>query len=188
MSREVCLLREGAGTKRALEFEVREERWHDLGVIATVVLFAKGLMLEGMGPSGVAAFLMGVELVKFVGRERCDTEEGVEEDLRVFVVSRENRIDGERGERDVDNGQCGVWVIFSRSEAVDDGGIEFVCVGEVEIEAAAIFEPLGAQGTLVEAAHGVEDEGVILEFAATGGGEGAVCTVERWQERRHILV
>jgi len=180
MSREVCLLQEGAGTKRALEFEVREERWHDLGVIATVVLFAKGLMLEGMGPSGVAAFLMGVELVKFVGRERCDTEEGVEEDLRVFVVSRENRIDGERGERDVDNGQRGVWVIFLRSKVVDDGGVELVHVREVKIEAAAKFESLGAQGTLVEATRGVKDKGVVLEITIMGSREDAVWAVERW--------
>jgi len=50
-------------------------------VIAAVALFAKGLMLEGMGPSGIAAFLTGVEFVKFVGREWCDTEEGSKEDF-----------------------------------------------------------------------------------------------------------
>jgi len=50
-------------------------------VIAAIALFAKGLVLKGMGPSGIAAFLTEVELVKFVGRERCDTEEGVKEDL-----------------------------------------------------------------------------------------------------------
>jgi len=77
-------------------------------VIAAVALFAEGLVLEGMGPSGVAAFLTGVEFMKFVGREWCDMEEGVEEDFRVLVVSRENRIDREWGKRDVDNGQHGV--------------------------------------------------------------------------------
>jgi len=77
-------------------------------VIAAIALFTEGLMFEGMGPSGVATFLVGIELVKFVGRERRDSEEGVEEDFRVFVVSRENRIDGKRGERDVDNSQCGL--------------------------------------------------------------------------------
>jgi len=49
-------------------------------------------------------------------------------------------------------------------------------------------EPLGAQGTLVEAARGVENEDVVLEFAVTGGGEDAVQAMERWQERRHTLV
>ena len=145
-------------------------------------------MFEGVGPSGVVALLSGVELVKFVGREWCDTEEGVEEDFRVFVVSGENRVDGERGERDVNNGQRGVWAIFSRSEAVDNGGIELVCVGEVEVEAAAMFEPLGAQGTLVKAVRGMKNEGMVLEFTVTSGGEDTVWAVERRQERRHILV
>ena len=77
-------------------------------MILTVAFFAEGLMFEGVGPSGIAALSLGVELVKFVGRERRDSEEGVEEDFRVFVVSRENRIDGKRGERDVDNSQCGL--------------------------------------------------------------------------------
>jgi len=77
-------------------------------VIAAVALFAKGLMLKGVGPSSVAAFLTGVELMKFMGGEWCDMEKGVEEDLQVFVIGREDRIDGERGERDVDNGQHGV--------------------------------------------------------------------------------
>jgi|SRR6266850_2548326 len=79
-------------------------------------------------------------------------------------------------------------MIRSGSEAVDDGGVEFVRVREVEVEPAAMFEPLGAQGALVEATCGVKDEGVVLEFAATGGGKDAVWAVERWQERRHILV
>jgi len=71
---------------------------------------------------------------------------------------------------------------------MDDGGVELVCVGEVKVEAAAMFEPLKAQGTLVEATRGVEDECMILEFAATSGGEDTVRAVERQQERRHILV
>jgi len=54
------------------------------------------------------------------------------------------------------DGQREYRVIFSRLEAVDDGGVELVCVGKVEIEAAAMFESLGAQGALVEAACGVE--------------------------------
>jgi len=98
MRGEVGPPREGSGAERALEAEVRVQWGHLLDVIATVAFFAKGLMFEGMGPSGVAALLVGVELVKFVGRERCDTEEGAEEDFRIFVVSRENRVDGERGE------------------------------------------------------------------------------------------
>jgi len=71
---------------------------------------------------------------------------------------------------------------------MNDSGVEFVRVGEMEVEPTAMFEPLGAQGTLVKAARGVEDEGVVLEFTVTGGGESAVWAVERWQERRHILV
>jgi len=79
-------------------------------------------------------------------------------------------------------------MIRSGSEAVDDGGVEFVRVGKVKVEAAAISESFGAQGTLVEATRGMEDEDVVLEVAATGGGEDAVWTVERQQDRRHILV
>ena len=71
---------------------------------------------------------------------------------------------------------------------MDNGGVEFVHVREVEIETAAMFEPLGAQGTLVEATCGVEDERVVLKFAAMGGGEDAMWAVERWQEWRHALV
>jgi len=79
-------------------------------------------------------------------------------------------------------------MIRSGSEAVDDGGVELMCVRKVEVEAAAMPEPFGAQGTLVKAAHRVEDESVVLEFAVTGSGKDAVRAVERWQERRHILV
>jgi len=141
------------GAERALIMEVREERRHDLGVVAAVALSAKGLVLKGVAPGSIVAFLAWVELVKFVGREQGDTKERMEEDFRVFVVSREDGISGEWGERDVDDGQCKVRVIFSRSETVDDGWVEFVHMREVEVEPAAIFEPLGAQGTLVEAAR-----------------------------------
>jgi len=75
-------------------------------VISAVALFAEGLVLEGMDPSGVVAFLTRVELVKFMGREWCDTKKGVKEDLQVFVISREDGVGRDRGERDVDNGQC----------------------------------------------------------------------------------
>ena len=67
-------------------------------MIAAVALFTKGLVFKGVDPSGVVAFLTRVELVKFMGREWCDTKKGVKEDLQVFVISREDRIDGERGE------------------------------------------------------------------------------------------
>jgi len=144
MSREVGFTREGSGAERTLVSKVRKKWRHDLLVVMAVAFPTEGLMFEGVGPSGVVAFLMGVELMKFMGREWCDTEKGVEEDLQVFVISREDRIDRERGERDVDNGQCGVRAIFSRSEAVDNGGVELVCVGKVEVKAAAMFEPLGA--------------------------------------------
>jgi len=63
---------------------------------------------------------------------------------------------------------------------MDDGGIELMRVREVKVEAATMSEPLGAQGALVEAMRGVEDECVVLEFAVTGGREDAVCAVERW--------
>jgi len=50
-------------------------------VIATVMLFAEGLVLEGVTPGGVVVFPMGVEFVKFVGGEWGDAKEGMEEDL-----------------------------------------------------------------------------------------------------------
>jgi len=106
MSREVCFAREGAGTEGALIPEVREEWRHDLVMVSAVTLFAEGLMFKRMSPSSVTALLMGVKFVEFMGGEGRDTEEGVEEDLRVFVIGREDRFDGERGERDVDDGQC----------------------------------------------------------------------------------
>ena len=71
---------------------------------------------------------------------------------------------------------------------MDDGGVKLVHVREVEVEAAAMSEPFGAQRALVEAVRGVEDKGMILEFSVTGGGEDTVYAVERWQERRHSLV
>jgi len=67
-------------------------------MIAAVAFFAKGLVLEGMTPGGVTALLTGVELVEFVGGERSGAKEGMEEDFRVFVVSREDGIDREWGE------------------------------------------------------------------------------------------
>jgi len=39
---------------------------------------------------------------------------------------------------------------------VDDGGVELMCVGKVEIEAAVMFEPFWTQGTLVEAMRQVK--------------------------------
>ena len=71
---------------------------------------------------------------------------------------------------------------------VDDGGVKLVRVGEMKFEAAVKFESLGAQGTLVEAMRGVEDEGVILEVTVMSGGEDAAWTMERLQERRHTPV
>jgi len=79
-------------------------------------------------------------------------------------------------------------VIRSGSEAVDNGGVKFVRVGKVEIEAAAMSEPFGAQGALVEAACGVEDKSVVLELAVSGRGENAVWAMKSWQERRHSLM
>jgi len=105
-----------------------------------------------------------------------------------LIIVGEYGFDWEWGKGDMDDCQRGRRVIHLGSEAVDDGGVKLVRVGKVEIETAATPEPLGAQGTLVEATCGMEDEGVVLEVAMTGGGEDAVGTVERWQERRHILV
>jgi len=79
-------------------------------------------------------------------------------------------------------------MILSGLEAMDDGGVKFVHVGKVKVEAAATSEPFGAQGTLVKVTRGMEDEGMVLEFTVTSGGEDAVWTVERWQEWRHTLV
>jgi len=76
----------------------------------------------------------------------------------------------------------------SGSETVDDGGVELVCAGKMEIEAAATFEPLRAQGTRVKATCGMKYEGVVLEFTMMGGGEDAAWAVERRQDRRHTLV
>jgi len=53
----------------------------------------------------------------------------------------------------MDDGQHGCWTIFSRSEAVDDGWVEFMHGRKVEVEATAMLEPFGAQGALVEATH-----------------------------------
>jgi|SRR6266850_3814435 len=96
--------------------------------------------------------------------------------------------DREWGKGDIDDSQCGRWMIHSGSETMDDGRVEFVCVREVEIEATATSKSFGAQGTLVEAACGMEDEGMVLEVVVTSGGEDAVWAVKRWQERRHSLV
>ena len=74
----------------------------------------------------------------------------------------------------MDDGQHEWWDPSLGSKAVDDGRIELMHVGKVEIETVAMPEPFGAQGTLVEAACGVEKKGVVLEVVVTGRGEGAV--------------
>jgi len=79
-------------------------------------------------------------------------------------------------------------MIFLRPEAMDNGGIELVCMREVGIKATAVFEPLGTQGTLVEAARRVEEERVVLELSVAGSGKDAVWAVERWQGWRHSPV
>jgi len=50
-----------------------------------------------MHPSCVASLLARVEFVKFVDGKGGNAEEGIEEDLRVFVISGEDRVDRERG-------------------------------------------------------------------------------------------
>jgi len=49
---------------------------------------------------------------------------------------------------------------------VDDSGVELMCVGEVKVETVAMFEPLWAQRTLVEAGCTMEEE-VELEVTVT---------------------
>jgi len=44
----------------------------------------------------------------------------------------------------MDDGQRGYCMTRLGLEAVDDGGVEFVCVREVKVEAAAMSEFLGA--------------------------------------------
>ena len=75
MSGEICLPGESAGTERALVVEVQKEWGHGLDVIATVALFTKGSVFEGVVPGGVVAFPMGVELMKFVGGKWGDMKE-----------------------------------------------------------------------------------------------------------------
>jgi len=77
--------------------EIREERRHDLVVVSAIAFPTERLMFEQVSPSGVASFLAGVELMKFMGRERGNAKEGMEEDFRVLVIGGENGIDGERG-------------------------------------------------------------------------------------------
>jgi len=69
-----------------------------------------------------------------------------------------------------------------------DGGVKFMCAGEVKIKVAAASEPSRAQVALVVVTCGMEDDDVVLAFFCTGRGKLAVATAERWQERRHTLV
>ena len=57
---------------------------------------------------------------------------------------------------------------------MNNGGVELVRVREVEVESTAMFESLGAQGALVEAMCGMEQEDMVLEVVVTSGGEDAV--------------
>lgn len=50
-----------------------------------------------------------------------------------------------------------------------------------------MLESFGAQGTLVEAMCGMEED-MELEITAMGHGKGAMGTAERWQDQRHALV
>jgi len=77
----------------------------------------------------------------------------LEEGLRVFVISRKDGVDGEWGERDVDDSQRGWYNPSLGLKVVDDGWIKLMCVREVEIESAAAFETFRTQGTLVEPTH-----------------------------------
>ena len=141
-----------------------------------------------MHPSCVASLLARVEFVKFVDGKGGNAEEGIEEDLRVFVVVREDGIRGERGEQDVDDGQCERWLTHSGSKVMGDGGIEFVCATEVKVKVAATSEFSGTQGALVVVALGMKDDNVVLAFSVTDGGEMAVTAAEDWLGREHILV
>jgi len=52
----------------------------------------------------------------------------------------------------VNDGQRKEYDLLLGSKVVYDGGIEFVHVGEVEIESAMVFETFGTQGALMESA------------------------------------
>jgi len=76
--------------------EIWEEWWHgSLVVITAVLLFTEGAVFKRVGPSSVVLLPMRIELVKFVGGEWGDTEEGFEEDFQVFVIVREDGVGGE---------------------------------------------------------------------------------------------
>jgi len=188
MSREVRFAREGAGAEWALVLEVREEWWHDLVVVSAVAFLAERLMFERVDPSGVVSLLARIKFVKFVGGKGGNAEERMEEDLRVFVVSREDGIRGERGERNVDDGQYDVWVIFSRLKVMCNGGVVFVCTTEVEVKVAATSEFSRTQGARVVIAFGMEDDDVVLAFSITDRGEVAVATAEYRLGWRHTPV
>jgi|SRR6266850_2994005 len=59
--------REGTGAKWALESKIWQEWGHAcLCVVATVLLFAKGLVFNRVAPDGIVAFPVSVKLVEFV--------------------------------------------------------------------------------------------------------------------------
>jgi len=108
VSGEVSFVREGTGAERTLVMEIGKEWRHDdLVVVAAVFLFTEGAVFERVGPGSIVLLSTRVELVKFVTGKGGDAKEGLEEDFRVFVVGGENGIDGEQGEQDVDDSQCG---------------------------------------------------------------------------------
>jgi len=71
-----------------------------------------------------------------------------------------------------------MWVIFSRSEAMGDGGVVFVFATEVEVKVAATSEFSGTQRARVVVTFGVKDDNVVLAFSTTGGGEITVSTAK----------
>jgi len=50
-------------------------------VVAAVPFFAKHVVFDGVNPSGIVTFPLGVEFVKFVTGKWGDTEERFEEDF-----------------------------------------------------------------------------------------------------------
>jgi len=73
-------------------------------------------MFEGVSPGGVVSLPTSVELVEFVGGVWGWTKEGNEEVFRILIVRREYRIEWERSEGDVDDGQAGRWGFPSESK------------------------------------------------------------------------
>jgi len=85
--------------------ELSEEWWHASShMVATVLLFTEGLMLDGVTPGSVVVLLTSVELMSQVW---VWAEEASEEDFQVLIVNREDRVGREQGKWNIDDSQLG---------------------------------------------------------------------------------